>query len=250
VINSSANVVEQNSSFENQGAGITVTSSVTVAATSNNIIRHNQTYSNGQAGLQILTLPPIVGALSGNVLFGNDSYKNPIGIRNVQSAHGSVIENNRVFENVRGIIVGNSTGVTVRNNRSERNNEFGIRLQNSAANNLVEKNEVFENEQDGIRFESAAGPIPPGVLGPVVGNSVQLNVARRNGRDGIRVFDSLVAENMIERNVLLDNVEHDAHDDSVGPHTGGTANHWINNRCGTENQPGQDENRPGLCENH
>ena len=40
------------------------------------------------------------------------------------------------------------------------------------------------------------------------------------------------------------------HDDSVGPHTGGTANHWINNRCGRENQPGQDENRPGLCENH
>ena len=60
----------------------------------------------------------------------------------------------------------------------------------------------------------------------------------------------MAAENFIERNVLLENVEHDAHDDSVGPHTGGTANHWINNRCGTEDYPGQNENRPGLCENH
>jgi parallel beta-helix repeat protein len=262
VINSSGNVVEQNSSSKNlgagiRGAGITVISTVTVPATSNNIIRHNETFENATVGLQILTSPPIVGALSGNVLFGNDSYDNRaianvqlIGIRNVQLANGSVIENNRVFGNVRGIFVGNSTGVTVRNNRSARNKEFGIRLQNSAANNLVEKNEVFENEQDGIRLEGAAPPIPPGVPGPVVGNTVQLNVARRNGRDGIRVVDSLAAENFIERNVLLENVEHDAHDDSVGAHTGGTANYWINNRCGTEEHPGQNENRSGLCENH
>ena len=237
VINSSANVVEQNISFDNLGgAGITVTG----ALASNNIIRHNETFLNGQAGLQIVT------SGRGNVLFGNDSHDNPVGLRNVVSAHGSVIENNGVFANVQGIIVGLSTDVIVRNNRSERNTQFGIRLQNGATNNLVEKNEVFQNDQDGIRLEPvvAAGSLP------VVANIVQLNDVRRNGRDGIRVFNSLAAENMIERNVLLDNVEHDAHDDSVGPHTGGTANYWINNRCGTENQPGQDENRPGLCENH
>ena len=235
VINSSANVVEQNISFDNLGgAGITVTG----ALASNNIIRHNETFLNGQAGLQIVT------SGRGNVLFGNDSHDNPVGLRNVVSAHGNVIENNEVFANVQGIIVGLSTDVIVRNNRSERNTQFGIRLQNGATNNLVEKNEVFQNDQDGIRLEPvvAAGSLP------VVANIVQLNHVRRNGRDGIRVFNSLAAENMIERNVLLDNVEHDAHDDSVGPHTGGTANHWINNRCGRENQPGQDENRPGLCE--
>ena len=261
VINSSANVVERNTSFANQGAGITVTSTVIAPepATSDNLIRHNETYSNGQAGLQVLIAPPAVGRLSGNVLFGNDSHDNPNGIRNVQLANGSVIENNRVFDNLRGIVVGNSTGVTVRNNRSERNVEFGIRLQNSAANNLVEKNEVSENKQllngvviggDGIRLESAVCPCPPGIPGPVVANIVQLNVARRNSRDGIRVVDALAAENTIERNVLLQNGEHDAHDESVGPHTGGTANHWINNRCGGEDEVGQDENRPGLCQSH
>ena len=248
VINSSDNVVEQNSSSKNlgagiRGAGITVISTVTVPATSNNIIRHNETFENATVGLQILTAPPVVGKLSGNVLFGNDSYDNlAIGIRNVQLANGSVIENNRVFGNVRGIIVGNSTEVIVRNNRSERNKEFGIRLQNGAVNNRVEKNEVFENEQDGIRLEGAAPPIPPGVPGPVVGNTVQLNTVRQNGRDGIRVVDALSRDNPIERNVLLHNREHDAHDDSVGEGTGGTANFWINNKCETEN-------RPGLCRN-
>jgi parallel beta-helix repeat protein len=233
VTNSSANVVEQNSSFANQGAGITVTG----AGSSNNIIRHNETFQNSQAGIQIVT------SGVGNVLFHNESYENPIGIRNVQSAHGSVIENNRVFENVRGIMVGNSTGVTVRNNRSERNDEFGIRIQNSATNNLVEKNEVFQNKQDGIRLESAAAPIPPNIPGPVVGNIVQLNHIRRNGRDGIRVFDQLATGNTFERNVIRESGEHDARDDSVGPATGGTANLWIDNKCETEN-------RPGLCENH
>jgi parallel beta-helix repeat protein len=228
VINSSTNVVEQNSSSANQGAGITVTG----AAAFNNIIRHNETFLNGQAGLQIVT------SGLGNVLFRNDSHENPIGLRNVVSAHGSVIENNHVFANVQGIIVGASTGVTVRNNRSERNTEFGIRLQNGAANNLVEKNEVLQNDQDGIRLQPAVAA----GSGPVVVNIVQMNHVRRNGRDGIRVFDSLAAENTIERNVIRESGEHDAHDDSVGPGTGGTANFWINNKCETDNRLGE------LCE--
>ena len=254
VINSSANVVEQNSSFANQGAGtqgagITVISTtVTEAATSNNIIRHNETFDNATVGLQILT-PGGVGNVFGNapdnVLFGNDSYRNPIGIRNVQLVHGSVIENNRVFANVRGIIIGRSTGVTVRNNRTEGNDEFGIRLQNGAANNLVEKNAVSKNVQDGIRLESCALPAPPPPAPNCIvvpHNTIRLNLVRGNGRDGIRIFDLLATGNTIERNVIRESGEHDAHDDSSGPGTGGTANFWINNKCETEN-------RPGLCEN-
>jgi len=129
-------------------------------------------------------------------VFGNRSYQNlRIGIRNISStglpaagADGTVIENNHVFENgpdpmvpaavTGGILVGASTDVTVRNNRSERNNRFGIRLQNGAVDNLVEKNEVFQNSEDGILLLNNADL-----------NTVQLNVVRRNGRDGIRIFD-------------------------------------------------------------
>jgi parallel beta-helix repeat protein len=246
VVNSSANIVEQNTAFANQCSGCNGIS-VSGAASSDNIIRHNETFLNNTAGVQTN------GSGPRNVLFSNRSYSNTIGIRNILGSNGNVMENNYVFLNVApaptpdtppvlvsgGIIVGASTGVIVRNNRSERNDAFGIRLQNGASNNLVEKNEVRENDQDGIRLESAA----PGVAvpGPVMGNTVQLNLIRRNGRDGIRVFDPAVTGNFIERNVIRESVEHDAHDDSVGPGPGATLNFWIDNKCETEN-------RPGLCE--
>jgi hypothetical protein len=69
----------------------------------------------------------------------------------------------------------------------------------------------------------------------------QLNHIRQSGRDGIRV-DAASNGNTIEQNVIRENGEHDAHDDSVGPGTAGTANFWINNKCETEN-------RPELCKN-
>jgi hypothetical protein len=37
-------------------------------------------------------------------------------------------------------------------------------------------------------------------------------------------------------------VEHDAHDNSAGPGTGGTANFWVKNHCETDNRLGL------LCE--
>jgi parallel beta-helix repeat protein len=242
VVNSSANIVEQNTAFANQCSGCNGIS-VSGTASSDNIIRHNEAFRNATAGIQIN------GAGPRNVLSSNRSYSNTIGIRNILGSHGNVIENNYVFLNAAtgtppapvsgGILIGASSSVTVRNNRSERNDDFGIRLQNNAANNLVEKNEVRENDRDGIRLESAA-PGVGGAPGPVIANTVQLNLIRRNGRDGIRVFDPLAAGNTIERNVIRESGEHDAHDDSVGPSPGATLNFWIENKCETEN-------RPDLC---
>jgi hypothetical protein len=69
---------------------------------------------------------------------------------------------------------------------------------------------------------------------------VQGNESTRNGRDGLRA-DSLSAGNRIEGNKALGNVEHDSHDDSVGPNPPAlTANFWIGNE-------GWTQNRPGLC---
>ena len=65
---------------------------------------------------------------------------------------------------------------------------------------------------------------------------------RQNVRDGIHVFDTASAGNTIEQNVIRESGDFDAHDDSVGPGTGGTANFWINNKCETEN-------KPELCKN-
>jgi parallel beta-helix repeat protein len=223
-INSSANVVEQNTSFANKGP-ISDGIFVGLFGASNNIIRHNETYQNTMAGITIGASGP------GNVVFRNDSYENRIGIRNIPlpsfpglpGSPASVIENNHVFANQRGIVIGNSSKVIARNNRSEGNVEFGITLQNGATDNLVEKNEVFQNTQHGILLQNN-----------VDANIVQLNLVRRNGLDGIRIFDAASNGNTIERNVIRESGEHDAHDD-------GTENQWINNKCETEDQP-------GLCE--
>jgi parallel beta-helix repeat protein len=115
-----------------------------------------------------------------------------------------------------------------RDHRSESNNVAGIAL-NGASNNLVEKNEVFRNGQDGIRLLNNADQ-----------NIVQLNHVLRHGRDGIRA-DAATTGNTIAQNLMRDNNEHDAHDDSVGAGTAGTANFGLKNNCKTEN-------RPGLCE--
>lgn len=68
------------------------------------------------------------------------------------------------------------------------------------------------------------------------------NEALEGGRlladgDGIQA-DADSSNNRIENNKLLDNAEHDAHDDSVGDLTAGTANKWDDNECVTDNQGG------------
>ena len=241
VLDSSANVVEENTAFSNcptcHGISIAGTGST------DNIVRNNEAFLNGFTGVQANASGPR------NLLFGNRSHSNAVGIRNILGSHGNVIENNYVFANVvptsagvvGGIILGASNQVTVRNNRSESNAAFGIRIQNGATDNLIEKNEVVQNNQDGIRLDSCTPQVPP-VCTPLTGNTVQLNLTRRNGRDGIRVEDQSVTGNLFERNVMRESGEHDAHDDSIGPGTGGTANLWIENKCETEN-------RPELCKN-
>jgi parallel beta-helix repeat protein len=62
----------------------------------------------------------------------------------------------------------------------------------------------FSNTQDGILLQNNADL-----------NTVQLNIVRRNLRDGIRIFDSASNGNTIERNVMRENPEHDAHDDGT-----------------------------------
>jgi parallel beta-helix repeat protein len=271
VVNSSANVVEQNISFNNLGPssdgifvcgvpGINPLTDPCTPSSSGNIIRHNQTSGN-RIGIHLNGTGP------DNVVLGNQSYNNRVRGISLEQSGQTVIEHNHVFANGltpipgvlgvgNGIGVRNSNGVTVRNNRSENNGAMGIALNAAsnnvvsnnrsesnrmagiivtmgASNNLVEKNEIFQNVDDGIRLVNNADR-----------NIVQLNHVRRNGGDGIHA-DMTSTENTIERNVIRESgnppAHFDARDDSFGPGTGGTANFWIDNKCETEN-------RPGLCE--
>lgn len=226
LLNTADNIVEQNISFANLGPrsdGIFVHQ----AGSSRNIIRHNEVFNNRLNGINLNA------AGSGNIVFGNRTHANvQRGIQNLNS-HANVYENNHVFENtnIGMLIANNSRDVTVRNNRLENNTIDGIRVAAGATKNLVEKNELFRNVQNGIILNNNAPA-----------NIIRLNLIRLSGIDGIRVNDQLSVGNTIERNVMRENVEHDAHDNSAGPGTAGTANFWINNKCETDNRGGL------LCE--
>lgn len=257
VTSSSANVVEHNTSHGNRQDGIFIgqITDIPFEPASDNIIRHNETFNN-RFGINL------IGSGPGNVIVGNRSRDNSQrGIVNGGLSNGNVIEHNHVSANgltpipgVAGVGVGinvaNSNLVTVSNNKVEGNGASGISLNaamrtvvtnnqsddngaagvqlNAAIGNEVEKNKLFRN-QDGVRIFSNTP------ANPAATNVIQANYISRSGRDGMRA-EVTSNNNTIERNVVVDSVEHDAHDDSVGSGTAGTANFWIDNHCGTENR--------------
>jgi hypothetical protein len=74
----------------------------------------------------------------------------------------------------------------------------------------------------------------------LVDSTLARNNSHDNVVDGIRIEAGGNGGNVITLNTLKHNGEHDCHDDTVGPLTGGTLNTWTNNE-------GDTENRPDLC---
>jgi hypothetical protein len=103
----------------------------------------------------------------------------------------------------------------------------GIRVQNFMRG-AVRGNHVEANGLNGLSL-----------LNNSSSNAVEVNWAVANGRDGIYV-DDRSSLNRIENNRADENVEHDCHDDSVGPGPGGTRNFW-------EHNLGDTANRPDIC---
>ena len=256
VTSSSANVVEQNTAHGNLQDGIFVgrITDIPFEPASDNIIRYNETFNN-RFGIHLN------GSGPGNVIFGNRSHDNTQrGIVNQNLSHGTEIKYNHVSANgltaipgVAGVGVGinvaNSSLVTVRGNRTEGNGASGITLTN-AANNVVTHNLSDENAASGVQLNAATSSVVEKnlLVGNLDGvrmfsntaanaaaNSIQSNYVWRSGRDGIRA-EVTSSDNRIERNIVINSVEHDAHDDSVGTGTAGTANFWVDNHCGTENR--------------
>jgi parallel beta-helix repeat protein len=252
VTSSSANVVEQNTSHGNLQDGIFIgrITDIPFEAASDNIIRHNETFNN-RFGINLN------GSGPGNVIFGNRAHDNTQrGIVNLNLSHGNEITYNHVFANgltaipgVAGVGVGinvaNSSLVSVRNNRAEGNGASGITL-TTAANNVVTHNLSDGNAASGVQLNAATGSVVENNLlvrnldgvrmfNNAAANNIQSNHVWRSGRDGIRA-EATSGNNTIARNIVFNSVEHDAHDDSVGTATAGTANFWIDNHCGTENR--------------
>jgi hypothetical protein len=99
----------------------------------------------------------------------------------------------------------------------------------------VRGNQVQRMGSSGIR---AGGQSAPGAA--LVDSTLARNHSHDNVVDGIRIEAGGNGGNVITLNTLKHNGEHDCHDDTVGPLTGGTLNTWTNNE-------GDTQNRPGLC---
>ena len=201
------------------------------AGAHDNVVGHNVTSGNG-FGIQLASAGP------GNAVVHNVSTGNTLaGISNV-SSEGTTIAHNASSHNQRnGIVVARPHGsyaplsVTVEYNHSSDNGVAGIALIHGGGS-AVSHNHLSGNAQDGI------------ILHESFDNVIERNRSTTNGLDGIGVKDHpgmpLSARNLIRSNQVLENAEHDCHDESVGTGTAGTANVWEHNHAETEN-------RPGLC---
>lgn len=230
VVGSSGNLIEANFAFANSpasthGIGINLT-----AGSAANIIRRNVTRGNG-FGIQLSS------AGSGNLVTHNVSASNSFaGISNVSTQETTIRHNTTSHNGRNGIVVARPHGfyaplfATVEHNRSYGNGASGIALIHGGGN-FVAYNRISHN-QDGIALHESFD------------NAIERNHSSHNALDGIGIKDHfghpLSARNVVDRNHLEANAEHDCHDDTVGSGTAGTANTWARNHAETEN-------RPGLC---
>jgi len=136
-----------------------------------------------------------------------------------------------------GIQISRNAIATVHHNRISLNNfgplstvSEGIILFQEHPDTIVDHNYSFLND-DGVGLFGSRG------------TEVSHNRLERNDFDGIYA-GSDTKGNTIAYNHAEENVEHDCHDDSVGPGTAGTANFWIKDLGDTENRPGLCKSRP------
>lgn len=142
VLDSPENLVEHNTSFANFSPNsVACGINVLGVGSAGNVVRHNETFEN-DFGIQVAF------EAANNVLFHNKSHDNRrVGIRNIVSSNGTVIENNRVFDNggvdqFGGILLLGSTGVTVARNKAFNNVPFDLFWDEVGANE-------FENNHCG-----------------------------------------------------------------------------------------------------
>jgi parallel beta-helix repeat protein len=156
--------------------------------------------------LENVTRPIRVSGFQRNVVSYNDVRNSRLpGIEFLGGA-SAVVEYNHVFRtNGDGISLQAFIRGTVRGNHLEENGRNGLHFWNDSRSNLVEVNKGFANAQDGIRFDERS------------------------------------ALNRIENNLFDENLEHDCHDDTLGPLPGGTRNFWGHNL-------GDTANRPEICQ--
>lgn len=135
------------------------------------------------------------------------------------------------------ILVGSNNNVRFADNIVRGASLDGMNIQNNFGFNTnltITGNTIAQNGEHGIRTSNSAL-----TNSLITWNEIRNNGATLNG-DGI-LMNPGNTNNTFQNNTLLGNTHHDAHDNTVGSGTAGTANIWNSNTCATS-QPA------GLCD--
>jgi parallel beta-helix repeat protein len=213
-----------------QKGGIVVIGDGSSAQVKQNTIRGaGATNVIAQNGIQIsdgATASVEHNTVSGNIFTGPDFEGVGILVFNTSNV---TIRHNKTFDNDEGILLFGDTGsavtnVTVGHNTSFNNTFNGIGLFN-VTDSTVEHNRTDHNGFDGINLEMSSH------------NQVTHNNASFNGRDGI-ALEADATDNTVRHNHMSHNTDFDAFDDSTGSGTAGTANTWDHNHFQTSSPTG------------
>ena len=128
---------------------------------------HDQTISN-------LNITHLTIAESSNIIIEDNNVSDGDGIY-LFGIKDSVILDNRVSDNFRGMVADRSDNNTFRNNAANRNKDTGMYIHWDSNNNTIANNYAYENEQHGI------------TIGGGKFNSVVDNYVNANEKYGIRL---------------------------------------------------------------
>lgn len=180
----------------------------------NAVIEKNLFVGNQDNGIILIgnDAPGDQNTISNVLIEKNDFFDNDDGIV-LEALNRVAVEKNNLVRNEDGVVLFGAENITVSKNDVSRSvTGDGIALF-SSRNNFLEKNRSFNNDLSGIFVDMDSR-----------NNRIEKNQMRGNARS-----------------VPPDRTAFDAHDESVGTRTAGTANFWIKNEC-------QTANRPGLCD--
>jgi parallel beta-helix repeat protein len=136
---------------------------------------------------------------------------------------GNVVRFNRISAIHWGITIRHGIGNRLVDNDISGADTYGIWLLSSS------EGASKDNLVIGNRLRSSGTGI---FLDGATENTVTRNLSIKNTVDGIRASSGSLANSFVN-NIMRFNGEHDAHDESTGGGTAGTANTWVRNMCRT-----------------
>jgi hypothetical protein len=203
------------------------------AGLKNALIEHNSFSLHESSGI-VLTSVGLGGV--DTVSISHNTSKEDSSFIAIFNSVSTEIDHNDVSKSTGSAIFvgGDNNGLVVSHNDLSDGDARGIRFNGPAFGGGTNLNvEVSHNQVK--NFVSSGIAVAPGSL---MTSKITQNHSNNNGQDGIFIEAGGNSGNFITDNEMMKNVRFDAHDDTTGGGTAGTANYWAKNKCKTSSPTG------------